>query len=335
MTKDEAQARERRGVTVIVIGFLALFILSSAWLATITQAAIFSGGASTVEDNEDVIFVTVTSAANTDYDVTITRYKDLNNDGDLADAGESANVVFLNDVNECVAVAVSCALTNVANARSVVIFRNATAEHSPGNYSFILRSEDAIGGVVDIFSTGFTIKDVKATATTHKAQHEGTRALINQSYANVTQNVTLIHSNLTTNFPFTWNLINTTAPGNGGCDTRCQQNISNNVTSNFTLFASDCHGTGTGLCINGHVAALEDTALLRSLGVFAWLLIIAVLSHVTRMNRMILVILALLPIMYVLGNLAAFEPEMLIAILIGCTAVFIALAFPQETPDRA
>lgn len=250
-----------RALTIpTLVAFLAL--------SANVQATIFAGGASTIEDNEDGVFFMFASAAAEDFDLTITRYKDLNNDGDLADLGETVNIVSLVDATSCAGnPTVSC--TFVANARTIVIFRNATSEHSPGNYSFTLRTEDALQVLVDALALGFAIKDTKATE------------------------------------------------------------------NRIDAFTSDCHGTGINLCINGHTTAIEDSALLRSLGVFAWLLIIAVLSHVTRMNRMILVVLALLPIMYVLGNLAAFEPEMLIAILIGCTAVFIALAFPQETPDRA
>jgi hypothetical protein len=137
-------------------------------------------------------------------------------------------------------------------------------------------------------------KDSCATGSACDLQHQETRALVNQSYSNETRlehqqtraliNATTPGSSLA-NFEFTWALVNQSyvnATQNatahhavmvashaaqdaehaaqdlshpGGCASPCQGNITNNTLNAFT---SDCHGTGTNLCVNGHVSMLTD-----------------------------------------------------------------------------
>lgn len=182
--------------------------------------------------------------------VEIRRFQDLNNDGDFSDANEN---ILVGSATSCPAInggeTLSCQLATANAGRSIVIFKNQSVEHVPGNYSMKIELHNGVGAVVD--SVGYSVfirPGTSATEGRQVAEHQGSRALVNQSYANLT----------TFGVPCSFNC---TGAGN--------------ASINVSLFTTQCHGTPENLCVNGHSENFLNNELLRFLGVTAGFIMMA------------------------------------------------------------
>lgn len=133
---------------------LAAFLLSVLVPVVTIPTARASYQSLIAYDSEDVVWGISDRQAgsSTDFDLVLDEFKDLNNDGDFADTGETTNIINAADVTACTGAAasphVSCDLIDIANEQINVVWRNASVSHKQGNYTFTLTFEDAVNTVV-------------------------------------------------------------------------------------------------------------------------------------------------------------------------------------------
>lgn len=216
-------------------------------------------------DDEDVVFAWTWTVGGASVGNFIMRsLADLNNDGDLLDANEDVQEFSVSGgcVGNAASAHLACAVGTAGASRNNVIFKNGSSLHVPGrNLSLSVTLLNAVGQQVDIFVSGIRVlpaspgplSELYREADSIRSRMNATNCvqnhctdflagLLNQSYANVSQNLSYI--NQTGVF-----CLNCTA----GNDTL-------NHTALRASFAQDCHGTGADFCLNGHVPneALES-----------------------------------------------------------------------------
>jgi hypothetical protein len=237
----------------------ALLAAMTTILATATGA---TAHATTFVDGEDAVFTfaphngaTISRAT-----VFLDRVADLNADGDFSDINEVVGIAGIIAQPNCAGNAhISCG-TVAANQAFTVIFRKTSTEYSHlYNYTLYVQLRDDVtplGGEAISFrispALNGTAQETRLNETT-RVQHIDTRSILNQTHVDTRS---ILNNTIIAEHIITRNLINTS----GVCDATCQGNISNLTLNGFT---TDCHGTGTNLCVNGHQWLPVDSELMR------------------------------------------------------------------------
>lgn len=269
-TQEENRARMLRQQILIVLAFTGLVWFASDFASADVAEYQYEAG-----KNVTWAFTGTTDGTVDRFDFFLAEIKDLNNDGDLADAGEvTLHIQELNVVN-CANVVqnFSCGISPGNEFMHVVWHNNSTLQVQDRNYSVFFRLETALGTVIGTKAFGIRFVDtlpILRTISSDVAAHSAASVL---NVANLTgHNDTMVsqHTNHNTNSTTHNDTMTTqhaaqdiTHPTPGGCDAACVGNISQNVTQNFTRFSTDCHGTGSNLCINGHAPNVLDQMALR------------------------------------------------------------------------
>lgn len=241
-----------------------LCILVCVWLnAGQASAASFVRELGTMPADAETVFATgITPGGCTQTYFQLGRFEDLNLDGDFSDTGEVTAVWTGHSTTGCdsgqpcqvAGSPMSCGATtggtpNLQNYGHIYTWRNNTAGHGPGNYSAAL-SYNGVGNTsIDTYVWVFRlVPSVRTEMGSVEARLNTTVAARNTDYLDAHLNFTESRLNATiigqaqqtrtlvnaTNLSLidqhqqTRILINTTHAG-GGCDSSCQENITDTV----------------------------------------------------------------------------------------------------------
>lgn len=273
-----------------------------------------------VQDSQDFVWAVYTgdNFASASQNIFVRELKDLNSDGDFADAGENDLFITITDGLCSASGHLSCIEPDDGNY--YVIWRNASSRHVVGNYSFLLTMENGLGQVIARGSTMVRIVPDLELKSEARRDHADTRALINQSYSNSTllehqQTRSLInqsYSNMSQNLSY----MNTT----GVFCLNCSSGDTLNHTEFRNSISDLCHGTD--YCLHNHVSNPVSDETWRTLAVIAAFGIATLLAMIRRPIVPYAGILMGIAIVFVLtsnttivSNKAAFQALSAIAIV--------------------
>lgn len=297
----------------VIVALIALVTLSPTALSVATGG---SGGATISDAGNDFVFTVAGDGATINkFDLRLTRFTDSNNNGDFLDDGDTSVRFELLGAASCVniAVHVSC---GISDSHAFVVWKKGSSEQIPGNYSLTIITRTNLNAVITATSWAIKLQGENPFQNGIISQFERTREQINKTDSRVSDNITAESQG-------TRNLINQSY-------TNVTGNISVDILNHTVLrnsLGNACHGAD--FCLNNHITTVHDTDLYRAVGIFVWLALIVVITKWLHIHKLMVAIMAILPIVYVMANLDAFSPELMIAIIMACIGVFVAL---QWTP---